>query len=159
MNIFIPCTFPMSLKLHKKSKETGVYERKLILHLIGERQAGVQSQLRNTWRLQASRGSNPPASVTASQLSAQFQTHQRGATHPLCEWRGARDFHRHTQLCEWKTHHPKRCKMNSRMASTATHACHAGLYANRRERRSLTQRSRWPFYGIMGEHPPLFSSP
>lgn len=118
MNVLIPCTFLMSFKL----KETSVYERKWILHLTRDKQAGVYSQLQNTWRFQGSSGSGPPASVTVSQLSAQFQTLKSDATNPVCEWRGSCDFHRHSQLCGWKTHHlnrgeGKRCKMNPRLVS------------------------------------------
>lgn len=73
-------------------------------------------------RLRTSSGGNSPASVTTSQLPAQLQTHKSDTTNPDCEWRGPYDFHRHPQLCEWKTHHPnrskgKRCKMDSRTAS------------------------------------------
>lgn len=79
--IFIPWKFLISLKFHgKQMKGPGVYERKLILHLIRHKQAEMCSQFWNIWRSgkahETSSGRSPPASVTTPQLSAVSDTKQ-----------------------------------------------------------------------------------
>lgn len=125
--IFISWKFLISLKFHgKQMKGPGVYERKLMLHLIRDKQAEMCSQFWNIWRSgkahETSSGRSPPASVTTPQLSAVSDTKQWWRKEP-CVWmeRGC-DCYKHSQLYEWEIHHSngskgKRCEMDPRVAS------------------------------------------